>query len=211
MTGCVNGSTGRCHPRLARRSVVPSGSPSRLAHRTPRDDSARRLARALLDRPPEVRRAPLRGQRQRRRFDLQRRHLDAGACELLVAFLLPPVQSGSPDAVGGDARSAQCPVTPRLRRQRHPARDRRSRQAFFVCTADRAGSLIRRPSPCTAPRSSSEAAATCSRCRSCATAPSSARVRSWITGTNAWYQTLVAGPPPTGPLECRVLVDGNRR
>ena len=29
-----------------------------------------------------------------------------------------------------------------------------------------------------------------------------------ITGNGAWYQTLDAGPPPTGQLECRVLVDG---
>jgi len=79
---------------------------------------------------------------------------------------------------------------------------------IFVCTADRAGSLISQAQPvyCTAIVVGGRGhVLTMQVVRQGAVIRASAFV---ITGKNTWYQTLVAGPPPTGPLECRVLVDG---
>ena len=78
-----------------------------------------------------------------------------------------------------------------------------------MCTADRAGSLISQAQPvyCTAIIVGGRGhVLTMQVVREGAIIRASALV---ITGKNTWYQTLVArNSPPTGPLECRVLVDG---
>jgi hypothetical protein len=79
---------------------------------------------------------------------------------------------------------------------------------FLVCTADRAGGLISQADAvyCTAIVVGGRGhVLTMQVVRNGAVVRASAFA---ITGKDTWYQTLMAGPPPTGPLECRVLVDG---
>ena len=81
-------------------------------------------------------------------------------------------------------------------------------KGFVVCTADRAGGLIPGAQSvyCTTiVVGGRNHVITMQVLREGAVIRAGALV---ITGDGTWYQTIEAGPPPNGPLECRVLVDG---